>query len=343
MDTHKRKSIVNRFLSGGYHVEMGNSLYFFDFRLPAQFKSYLDHMYYKYYQKALDNGLLTKEEKIKEMESLGKWDGKKDYLIEKYKDDMKEMKKEYYKSVFNNKKKGKIKKEYKELKQNFLDLANEKHSLVSEGTCESFAFDVINRCKYSKIVKENNNCLDEDRFLNKAFITQIEYAIYENNIGEEEIREVARTNPWRLYWNNGDSSPKDIFGISMSDVSDEQQEICYWSSFYDNIYEAYERPSNEVIEDDLAIDGWYLLKSEEREKEQAKKEIVDKAGDNKEIFVVTDAENAKKVYDMNDEHVRNAMKRRDKIIKEQSAASEEDLVQKGGIGQAGLFVGQRKK
>lgn len=343
MDNLRRTSLVNRICAGGYYVQIADDLYFLDFCLDIRFKTYLDYIYQKNYRIAVNRGLITKEDRLKELVVQKKWSNKNEYLIEKYKKDLEEFKKEYYKSIYNNKKKGKIKKEHDDTKKSLLKLLSEKHNLLSEGTCENYCLEVINRCKYSKIVKLNGECLSEDAFLSRTFVSDIEYSIYESSLGEEEVREIARTNPWRLYWNASSNSPSDIFGKSLSELSDEQQELCYWSAYYDNVYEAYERPNNDIVEDNMALDGWFLVKAEERERETAKKTITDKAGENREIFVITDAENANKIYEMNDPQVRTAMKKRNKILKETSVASEEELVKKGGIGSAGLFVGTNKK
>jgi len=343
MDGRQKQALVNRICAGGYYATIFNEVYFLDFRISSKDKAYLDYMYDKSHMAATEKGLQTEEEALDHFIKMGKWSRMKDHLIETKRDLIDEKKKEACSSIYNKKKMGKLKKEIKELKSEIERLLLEKHALISEGTCESYCREVVNRCKYSKIVKNvDGTNISEDLLSSQVFFRELERNIWGELLDEAKLRELARTNPWRLVWNTESDNPSRIFNIPVCDFSDEQRDLCYWSSYYDSIYEAYERPSKEIIEDDIALDGWYSNKIAEKERETAKKGLISKAGDNKEIFVPTDAASAHKVYELNDPHVREAMKKRDKTIKTAGEKTEADLVKEGGKITAGLFVAEKK-
>lgn len=57
----------------------------------------------------------------------------------------------------------------------------------------------------------------------------------------------------------------------MSDWNINQVALCFWSNFYDNVYEHPERPPQKVIENDDLIDKWAKDQSKKME-DRAKKE-----------------------------------------------------------------------
>jgi hypothetical protein len=87
-------------------------------------------------------------------------------------------------------------------------------------------------------------------------------------ITTEQFKIIARDGIWRNYWNS--SSKNKLFTDSAIDLSDEQRALINISKMYDNIYEHPECPSEQIIEDDDALDGWMLV--QKRKNEAAKKQ-----------------------------------------------------------------------
>ena len=92
---------------------------------------------------------------------------------------------------------------------------------------------------------------------------------------------------------------------------------------YDNVYESTERPHEDIIQDDDMLDGWLITQRKEREKEQNKKVGEEKMGQNAkiqgadEVFIMTDnADDAKKITDMNSVYGEKIIKSRMKALEE---------------------------
>jgi hypothetical protein len=81
---------------------------------------------------------------------------------------------------------------------------------------------------------------------------------------EAELREAARTDPWRTIW--ACRHEGSVFGRPAAELSDDQRALVSWTRLYDQCYEDPERPPDDVVCDDDAFDGWLLVKKQEREK-----------------------------------------------------------------------------
>jgi hypothetical protein len=151
----------------------------------------------------------------------------------------------------------------------------------------------------------------------------------QNRIIESEYREIARTDPWTRTWSTC-KNPKDIFGVNIIDLNDEQKTLLAWSILYDNVMEHPERPSEDVIEDDDAFDGWLIDKDKERKKRVTEKRVEDMIPENMknatEIFIpVNTAEDARKIEDLNDENAKSIKRRREKAIASKGEVHEANL------------------
>ena len=94
-----------------------------------------------------------------------------------------------------------------------------------------------------------------------------------------------------------------------------------WSITYDNIQESLDCPGEDIINDDDALDGWFISQRRKREKEKSEK----KWGDDKhinatDVFIMSDEEEAKDIYSINSNESLG-------IIRERQAA----LAQKGSL------------
>lgn len=149
------------------------------------------------------------------------------------------------------------------------------------------------------------------------------FSYYQNNLlSDKVIRRLARCDEWLNIWSAG---KKNCFGKASVYLSDEQLRIINWSSFYENIHKSPECPESEVIEDEDMLDGWIIVQQEKRkeaEKEKKKKNLNDKD----EYFLpAANAEDAKKVNEMNTDRAKAIKDARIKAIKKKQKLSEKDL------------------
>lgn len=131
----------------------------------------------------------------------------------------------------------------------------------------------------------------------------------ETALSVDQYREIARSEPWRSYWN---ARGIDIFGEGVLD--DERKAVVLFSKMYDNAYEHPDCPKEDVVEDDDLFDGWLIFERRKREaeKEEDKRGQKTKPGshrgaDHNEFFeMVSTQGDADDVFGLND---RNAQAR----------------------------------
>jgi hypothetical protein len=147
-------------------------------------------------------------------------------------------------------------------------------------------------------------------------------------IKEEKIRELARTEPWRSYW-GASKVEGSVFGKGAAELTTDQRALINWSKFYDGIYEHMESPSEKVVQDDDLLDGWLIIQKRKRERDKLEKEVDKKLGKNKgaqEVYVMADnAEHAQKINSLNNPMAKGIKNSRDKAIEEHGSVAEQDL------------------
>jgi hypothetical protein len=136
---------------------------------------------------------------------------------------------------------------------------------------------------------------------------------------DREIRELARTEPWRSVWVCKKVS--EIFPCRAIDFTDEQRNLVGWSSHYDNIFEHPDCPGEEVVSDDDMLDGWCVEQKRKRNSPQVPKGV-----DGQEIFIPVDTpEDAKKIEAFNSPEARRIKQQRQQVIRQKGSVSHHEL------------------
>lgn len=138
----------------------------------------------------------------------------------------------------------------------------------------------------------------------------------------DQIRYIARNEPWRSYWNINKSNPFNTkYDVCLTD---EQRTLMMFSKMYDSIYEHPNRPEDMVINDDDLCDGWMIRQRkdiEEEKKGQKKSKTTDKLKKADEVFIMAEnIEDARSVESLNDTEARIIKKQRENIIKQSGKA-----------------------
>lgn len=86
----------------------------------------------------------------------------------------------------------------------------------------------------------------------------IKYVIFHYGISPKIVREIARSNLWRIRYIHSLKTGESLFGVPQSEYTIDQIMLCHWSNFYQSVYEMLpdERPPESVIEDDAALDAY---------------------------------------------------------------------------------------
>lgn len=142
----------------------------------------------------------------------------------------------------------------------------EPKSSMSMNTCEFIAqAQKINSILHTTVLKDNKPYRPSN---NQPLLI-----LWNNSLlPEPSIRALARSSFWKAIWSNRG------FGFDLftkrknTDLTINQRNLLTWSRIYDNVQESLECPTDDVINDDDMLDGWFILQKEKREKEQRKQE-----------------------------------------------------------------------
>jgi hypothetical protein len=146
----------------------------------------------------------------------------------------------------------------------------------------------------------------------------IEFVRFYSGVPISVIREIARSNLWRIRYVNSMKTSDPLFGVPASDYTNDQLSLVYWSNYYQNIYDMMpeDRPSDATIEDDDELDAYMLAFYEDRHREEVTRKSKSKrsgklqAFDAEEVIVTSSHE----LYqDIDYDEPREAQKIKDRV------------------------------
>ena len=141
--------------------------------------------------------------------------------------------------------------------------------------------------------------------------------VLEKYITDIMLRDIVKAEPWGSLWFA--SGGRNLFNGDPCDYTSEQIRVINWSRMYDNIRKSHNPPSEDVIDDDDALDGWMAITARERDKERnlasAESKLTNKRiKGSQEVFIpVSSREEAKRVQNLNTES--NKTKQKEMIEK----------------------------
>jgi hypothetical protein len=188
------------------------------------------------------------------------------------------------------------------------------NSSIDKATGQKHYFDHLTLDHYAQSIKnqylicstvykeDGSKVFDDIEDVNTTLLDKILLEIYENSLGTEDIKKIARCELWKSYWG---SSKENIFPGCVKDWTDEQRSLVNFTKTLDSIREHMEAPAEEVIEDNYALDGWILYQHEKIAKEKKQKNISEKYGldkkNNNEIFLMSsNIDDTKEILSLND-------------------------------------------
>jgi len=159
------------------------------------------------------------------------------------------------------------------------------------------------------------------------FLDDVLHIVRQHTIIAEEMRELARTDPWRSYWS---ASKDNVFGKPAIALTEEQRLLIGYSRMYDNIFSSPECPPDEVVNNDYVLDGWMIHMNRERDKlrdEKGQTKTIGKkhvgAG---EVFFPADSQiDLDKINKLNSVQSTIVKKQRDIVLKNKGVLKEAEL------------------
>ena len=318
----KKQDLINTLISGVIILKIGRE-YIFINPPSAEDKTFADFFSYEIYEDCLLEGMLKEEEVEEFLIENGFWSKEESELMEQIQKNMQQMKLDYFNSFYNSTTKEYIQKNLEKQEKRVSELYKKK-SLFSDKTCEYVA-DYARKAKYL----ENNVFLKDGRLATDLFsfnkiINKFYSRYWDVN---SRLREVAKSSEWRNIWFG---VKEKLFENNPSSFTDLQHNIISWSYYYDNINESLDRPSEEIIEDDIALDGWGEKQKRKRQEEEKKKQaedmLPDNIGDAGEVFIpVRNQKEAQDVHNLNNPQGKAKLRSLKRDLDKHGSVNESDL------------------
>jgi hypothetical protein len=307
---------LNKILSGNILVQARNNI--LTVRQPDAATRYLaDFFSEQVYEDAFKNNIYLQEELEELIIENGWWTQDEENELKQIPKDIEQMKVDYFNSFLRDNVKELIKKGIRKKQDRFEDLTKEKYQFFNY-TCES-----LESQAYTMYILEHCTFYENgDKISLEDISIQSLYVKYNAEmLDDKEIREISKSYGWRMIWNAGRDS-REIFPLPACDLTDMQKSLISWTRMYDSIHESMETPSDDIIDDNYAIDGWFTVQRRKRDDDRKESEG-NKLPESAEVFVpVSNQKEAQRVHDMNTQQGKQVIKSRMKDLEEQGSLEE---------------------
>lgn len=313
---------INTFVSGIVVLKIGRQ-YVYMKPPSARDKTFADFFSQEQYDDALLDGIWTQEDAENHLIELGFWSKEENDKIDKIRENINTMKVDYFNNFFSSDTKNYIKQNIDKQEKNILELSHKKYYLYDK------------TCDYLKTYSFNSYNIQKNAFLRNGtpayliFPMQSLYNKYTSSATNlsSNARKVAKSDEWKQKWFN---TKIRCFDNKSSSFTDFQLAIISWSKYYDGIMKGYEKPSDDVISDDIALDGWAILeqrkRKEEEKKRNAEKILPQNLKDSGEIFIpVKNNRQAQDVMSLNNAEAKSRINSLRKDLKREGIVEESQL------------------
>jgi hypothetical protein len=302
------EKLIYRILLGYYYIFIDNIKYKITY--PTLQLKYDSQILYDEIieNNKFDKRFLTQDEIDLYLRIYNFWNKKKEEELEKTKKILDDLKIDLYLNYRNEKKKESIKSKIKAIDKSLEELYALKNTM-SHLSIENYAMSIKNEYLIINTIyfkdklffknTDTNNC---DNKLLQSFIREI----VEYTLDPSILRQVAKSDLWKSYAN--------ICDLKVDfNVNDDYRHLIGLYKMFDNVRQHPECPTEDIINDDDALDGWFIYQHQKAEKEKKKNAILDKVGGNTkkagEVFLLTDDVTERNdIYDLNDLNTRQNIK-----------------------------------
>lgn len=324
MSPFEREYFISRIRTGIVYVKVDN------FRVKVLTPTFEDvhlasEIFMETYDQARSDDILTQDEMVEWLTERNFWGQDKIDQKEQLEKNLEKLKVEIFQTRTNKKMVDTIRAYLRATEKGLAKLENEKNEFF-ENTCEGLGFQEQQRWLFKRC------CFVGSEPVNFEEIDQAE--LYFNyaakSLDEKQLRYLARNDPWRGHW-----VMKDHCKLFMNPddrvLSTDQQGLIIWSNMYDNIQESLECPTEDVINDDDMLDGWFIIQRRKQESEKAKSELEQRTNNEKiansdEILVMaSNKKEANAVHNMNDINGDMIRKQRLNTVKRKGKAVDLDF------------------
>ena len=328
MQSHEREYFVSRIRSGINIIKNGDMTLKI---LPLTIEDtyIINTTYMEAFAQAKADGFLTHEEMLEESKKRGLWTDKDEEKEKGLQKDIDRLKVE----LFSNRNVQQLREQirtYLKAGKSQLNVVVEKKFTNFELCCEGIA----QQQKVGQMLKLCTVTEDGEEFDFDELPIDYMIKLYGSTLlSEPQIRELARKEPWRNLWLMNEAKVTDLFSTKYGkrELTTDQKNLILWSKMYDNVQESMDSPTEDVIDDDDMLDGWFIVQKKKSETQKAESEINDRASNSKiansdEIFVFTDNQaDANKINSINSIHAQRVKKQRMQVVNAQGEAQDLDF------------------
>lgn len=248
------------------------------------------------------NEWIREENMLEVMHNLGLWHNTMNSIIKQLQNKIDNFKVELFQNFAAISKHKKIRNNLQNVKNQLNKILSSKQDFFNH-TLEGYASSIKNEfivCNTlykdnKKVFNYKNNNATTYTFFNELISEINKYAI-----GIDDIKNVAKSEHWKSYWN---ANKTNVFSGSVSEWTDDQRGLVNISKMYDSVYEHPECPNDTVINDNDMLDGWMIIQKRKHEKEKNQKTI-DELNPNlknaQEVFLMANnKEDIESILDLN--------------------------------------------
>lgn len=337
MQEDQKLRIINRIITGVIYLDIGGELY--KSELPTYDDISLSELFYdNIITDAKYAGLMTMEEAKLLRQRRQIWTNLDEEQEKKLNEQLETLKIHLYEAQFHPKKQKSLRRSIQQIRRTLEQMYLRKTQYDSmtleyfaERERQDFLIALSIRDSRGRRVYTYDNFRSKDAYVLKRFVD----AHNSFDFDPAKLREIARTEPFRSMWSYDKNR---IFYRKNGPPTLAQIYLSMYSRMYDSVYEHPETPSEQVINDDDMLDGWFAKQRREREAERKKREaetIFDRKKGGRhakkdgrgELFIMAESkEEAEQIMSLNTIHARQVMKQREHFIKERGGrANEEEL------------------
>lgn len=325
MKHHDREYFISR-IRCGYYTIKENGIILKIYTPTTEDEYEINEVYRDAYEKAMYDDFKTENEMTEWMLEKELWTKEDDDKIEGLKKDLERLKVEIFNARNNETLREKIRM-YIRAGEKQLIKQGEKKSAFHMNTCEGIALleksiAFLKRCTFLNGQLYDFESIQIDEVLSKY---------YSMILSDSQIRDLSRNEPWRSIWVLNETNSFHLFNNSNRNLSIDQRNLLIWSKMYDNVQESLDCPSEDVIEDDDMLDGWFIVQRKKREKERAESEMEntiknDKIKNSSEIYMVAQTQkDAERINNMNDITGKVVKQQRFNVIKSKGETAQIDF------------------
>lgn len=341
MNLAEREYFVYRIRSGLYLLEYeGKEV---EVRSPTVEDNYrANNLYQKTYHDCLSANIMTFDQMVDWMYSKDLWTPQKEQMLIDLEQNLDTIKLDMFEKRHDEKIVQQGKKYLRFTEGKIRNLHAEKNTYLNN-TCEGIssnekAMYLFSRCCYMDDQRMDFTVDDNSTILYYDWIKEL--------LTHTQIRELARTDPWRSTWSVKDVEK--VFTLKEDrELSVDQRNLILWSQMYDSIKESPECPDEEVVNDDDLLDGWFAKQRKERKEKEAQKAVDDRLSNpnisgKQEVFVMARSDkDAINIHNVNDPAGKMIKRQRQQVINAKGSAVDLDF--KDRKAELGAIAVQQRK